>query len=130
MDEPAEARLSPEQILEQARALTGIETAPIEALYPIEYEPIRRFCHAAGDDNPLFLDPAYAGTTRYGAVICPPLGLRAVTVLPGGPLDHPFPAPPADLPLLPPIPGGRRMSMNLSVEWEFFVPVRVGDRIS
>ena len=132
MNEPANPtrRLTPEQILEEARQLIGVETEPIEALYPIEYEPIRRYCHAAGDSNPLFLDPEYARSTAYGEVLCPPLALRAVTMLPGEPLDNPFPEPPPDLSLLPEIPGGRRMSMNLEVEWEFFAPVRVGDRIS
>ena len=107
MNEPANPtrRLTPEQILEQARQLIGVETEPIEALYPIEYEPIRRYCHAAGDSNPLFLDPEYARATAYGAVLCPPLALRAVTMLPGEPLDSPFPKPPPDLPLLPEIPG-------------------------
>jgi acyl dehydratase len=132
MHEPAapSPRLTPAQILAAARQLIGVETAPIEAMYPIEYEPIRRYCHAAGDTNPLFLDPAHARSTAYGAVLCPPLALRAVMMLPGEPLDHPFPAPPPELPILPPIPGGRAMSMNLDVEWEFLAPVRVGDRIS
>ena len=41
--------------------------------YPVEYEPIRRFCHMVEDTNPLFLDPHYADTTKYVSVIVPPV---------------------------------------------------------
>jgi acyl dehydratase len=35
-------------------------------------ETIRRFALGSGDDNPLYLDPAYARTSRYGTLITPP----------------------------------------------------------
>jgi acyl dehydratase len=116
--------------LVECNRLLGFETEPVEALYPIEYEPIRRYCHAAWDDNPLFVDPEYARRSRFGEVLCPPLGLRAMTVLPGGPLDSPFPPFTGSLPTLPPLPLSMKQTVNLGVEWEFFRPVVVGDRIS
>lgn len=33
---------------------------------------IRHYAHGIGDDNPLWCDPDYAATTRYGAIIAPP----------------------------------------------------------
>ena len=34
--------------------------------------------YAIGDDNPLWLDPAYASNTRYGCTIAPPSFLLIV----------------------------------------------------
>jgi acyl dehydratase len=34
-------------------------------------EAIRNFAHGYGDDNPLYADPAYGATTRWGAQIAP-----------------------------------------------------------
>jgi acyl dehydratase len=63
----------PEEILEQARKLIDAETELFPDRYPIEYDPIRRFCHMSDDTNPLFLDPEYAHQTKHGEVLCPPL---------------------------------------------------------
>lgn len=123
-------QLTPEESLEEARQLIGVETEPVEALYPIEYEPIRRYCHAGWDENPLFTDPEYANRTRYGQVICPALGIMAIARFPGGPLDSPFPPPRQKLPELPPIRAPGKSNVVLGVEWEFFKPVKVGDRLS
>ena len=35
-------------------------------------ETIRRFALGSGDDNPLYVDPDYARTSRYGTLITPP----------------------------------------------------------
>ena len=35
-------------------------------------DAVRRFAICIGDDNPLFTDPGYAATTRWGGVIAPP----------------------------------------------------------
>jgi acyl dehydratase len=34
-------------------------------------EAIQRYCRTSGESNPLFTDPAYAATTRYGCQLCP-----------------------------------------------------------
>ena len=54
----------------------GRETAVVRGRYPVEYEAIRRHCHMVEDANPLFLDPEYAKTTKWGAVIAPPVMTR------------------------------------------------------
>jgi len=35
-------------------------------------DSVRHFAHGIGDDNPLWCDPAYASTTRYGGIVAPP----------------------------------------------------------
>ena len=53
---------SAEEVLKEARKLIGVETKPRQALYPVEHDPIRRFCHMTNDNNPLFLDPEVSKT--------------------------------------------------------------------
>ena len=62
-----------ERILPAARGQIGRETAVRWALYPVEHEPIRRWCHMVECNEPLDLDPGYAAGTRFGRVVCPPL---------------------------------------------------------
>ena len=92
--------------------------------YPVEYEPIRRFCHMVEDTNPLFLDPDYAARTKYGSVIAPP-------VMMGG-FSGPGIWPPVEdgvaLVRQVPTPGSRRI--NLTVEQEYLRPVKIGDRLT
>ncbi|GMV56290.1 MAG: acyl dehydratase [Betaproteobacteria bacterium] len=40
--------------------------------YEATLDTIRHFSHGAGDDNPLFCDPEYAKSSKYGDVIAPP----------------------------------------------------------
>jgi acyl dehydratase len=40
--------------------------------YEVSRDGIRHYAHGIGDDNPLWCDPEYAGTTRYGGLIAPP----------------------------------------------------------
>ncbi|MBI2848499.1 MAG: MaoC family dehydratase N-terminal domain-containing protein [Chloroflexi bacterium] len=114
---------TPEEILEEARKLIGTETKPVPMRYPVEYDPIRRYCHMNDDTNPLFLDPEYAKKTKYGEVICPPLFIGIA----GG--SGPWPPPKENAPTLPPVPTPGDRSINLTTEWEFFKPVKVGDRL-
>lgn len=118
----------PEEILREASKLIGYETEPVYSKYTIEYEPIRRYCHMSNDDNPLFLDPDYAKKTKYGAVILPPMTIRTL-VTPGSPGYWP-PTPPQEGTALPPVPTPGDRAINLTTEWEFFKPVKVGDRLS
>ena len=113
---------SVEQIYEEAKELIGVETETILGRYPVEYEPIRRYCHMVDDANPLFLDPDYAKNTKYGGVICPPFMVQNF-----GLFD---PWPPKEKPSLPSIPALGRRAINMATEWEFFKPVRIGDLIS
>jgi len=115
---------TPEQILEDARNLIGAETELREYPFPVEYDPIRRYCHMTEDDNPLFLDPDYARTAGYGDVVCPPLFVRYFSS------DPIWPPPAESTPALPPVPTAGNRAINLTTEFEFYHPVEVGDRLS
>lgn len=104
--------------------------------YPVEYDPIRRHCHMTGDTNPLFLDPVFARETGpYGEVIVPP-SLLPIYFASGGAWPR-RPRPKEDsqkskpkrlgFTLGVPTPGDR--GINMSTEWEFPEPIRVGDHL-
>jgi acyl dehydratase len=125
-----------ERILAEARLLIGTETPIRWARYPVEHEPIRRWCHMVECDAPLFLDPDYAARSAWGRTLCPPLMIPifATCSLPqrlsssGPEIDWPRLAPGDTIPDIPlPAPGTR--SINLGGELEFFAPVFVGDRL-
>ncbi len=117
----------PEEMVEIAKKFIGLETEPIPADYPVEYEPIRRWCQMVEDDNPLFLDPAYARKTKYGEVVCPSLALSIF----GGPGPGYFPQPPSATNVLSGVPTTPGSSVVfLGSGWEFYKVVKVGDHLS
>lgn len=108
---------TPEEFLEEARKMIGRETETISAPYPVEYEPIRRYCTMVDDDNPLFVSPDYARKTKYGEVILPPFAPFGIMLG-----ESPFAR------IRPPMPGS--YLINMAQEWEWKKPVKVGDRLS
>ncbi len=109
---------------EICRRYVGFQTAPARGRYPVEHDPIRRHCHMVDDNNPLFIDPGYAGTTSHGAVLCPPSGWLALYFASLGPWPAAFE------PLFPvvPTPGKRIVNMSQEVEWS--ARIKVGDHLS
>ena len=92
----------------------GHETPLVWGRYPVEHEPIRRHCHMLDDTNLRFLEEGH----------CPPVMVDFFASL--------GPWPPADYDILPlvariPTPGDRLINLNQEFEW--FLPVRVGDRL-
>ena len=81
-------------------------------------DAIRHFAEGVGDDNPLYLDPSYAGASPYGGLIAPPTfpdvfsnkGFTAEDGFHRGPLPGLFGLWAAD-------------------RWEFHQPVRLGDTL-
>ena len=51
--------------------------------YEATRDNIRHYAHGIGDDNPLWCDPAYGTTTRYGDIIALPSFLFACTLVSG-----------------------------------------------
>jgi len=80
----------------------------------VEKGAIIKFAQAIEDDNPVFNDEMAARESRYGGLIAPPTFLRSVGV------DRP--AFPYDVPFNRMLDGGS--------DWEYFHPVRAGDRIT
>ena len=68
-----------EQGLEALRQRIGvrIERQPEPWCHEATRDNIRHYAHGIGDDNPLWCDPEYAATTRYGGIIAPPSFLFA-----------------------------------------------------
>ncbi|GBD11021.1 hypothetical protein HRbin23_00671 [bacterium HR23] len=97
--------------LEALRKAVGTQSEPVT--YEVEGGHIRRFAEAIGDPNPLYNDEALARRSRYGGLIAPPTFLRAF--------------PPKSLPIPDP-PFTRRLDGGS--DWEYFEPVRPGDRIT
>jgi acyl dehydratase len=79
----------------------------------VEESAIRRFAAAIGDSNPLYSDPEFARTTRWGGIIAPPTFLCL--------LMPPLPIPAIDY-------GTSRL--NGGTEFHSVVPVRPGDVIT
>ncbi|RAI02436.1 acyl dehydratase [Acuticoccus sediminis] len=63
----------------RARIGVKIEKTVEPWCYEATRDNIRHYAHGIGDDNPLWCDPAYARTTRYGDVIALPSFLFATS---------------------------------------------------
>ena len=63
-----------DEALDSLRRLIGVPIA--DTVEPWCYEAtrdnIRHYAHGIGDDNPLWCDPAYAATARFGTIVAPP----------------------------------------------------------
>lgn len=99
-------------VTDEVRAHIGTRGEP--RVYEIERGAIRRFAEAIGDPNPLFNDEAAARDTRFGGMIAPPTFCRS--------LGSGIPQIKLDLPGFRALDGGS--------EWEYFRPIRPGDRIT
>ncbi|MDH4075987.1 MAG: MaoC family dehydratase N-terminal domain-containing protein, partial [Acidimicrobiia bacterium] len=76
IDEPNEQRFATitDDALNSLRRLIGVPiTDTVEPwCYEATRDNIRHYAHGIGDDNPLWCDPGYAATTRYGTIVAPP----------------------------------------------------------
>ncbi len=82
--------------------------------YEVERGAIRRFAEAIGDPNPLFNSDKDARNSRFGGVIASPTFCRSMMAA--------FPEVRID------IPGNR--GLDGGSDWEYFEPIRPGDRIT
>jgi acyl dehydratase len=99
-------------ISDEMRAAINVESEPYTNA--VEQGAIEKFARAIGDTNPLFSDEAAARKSRYGGIIAPPTFFRSLR---SGPskvdVQSPYPA-----------------NLDGGSEWEYFEPVRPGDRIT
>ncbi len=100
-------------ISDEHKKFIGIESEPIT--YDVERGAIRLFAQAIEDRNPLFNDEQKARKTRFGGMIATPTFVR---------LLMPREMPRVDIPNLP------KRLLDGGSEWEFFHPIRPGDRIT
>ena len=100
------------RITQEMRDAIGVESEPVT--YEVERGAVKKFAEAIGDPNPLFNDEAAARKTRHGGLIAPPTFLRWMQ--PG----------PAKVDMT----GAGSVRLDGGSEWEYFEPVRPGDRIT
>ena len=97
---------------EMRRAAIGLESDP--KTIEVEKGAIIKFAEAIGDENPVYNDEEAARASRYGGLIAPPTFLRsAVSARPELPFEVPF-----------------ERLLDGGSDWEYFEPVRPGDRIT
>ena len=97
---------------EMRQKAIGIETKPRDL--EVEKGAIKRFAESIGDPNPLWNDEAAARRSRYGGLIAPPTFLRSAGITrPPLPFETPY-----------------ERRLDGGSEWEYFEPLRVGDRIT
>ncbi|HLZ69389.1 MAG TPA: MaoC family dehydratase N-terminal domain-containing protein [Dehalococcoidia bacterium] len=106
------------------REWIGRSTPVTAGRYPVEHDPIRRHCQMVEDRNPLFLDPEFAATTRFGGVISPP----TLTDYFAGRGAWPPSTEGAAFIRQVPTRGDRLINMNQTLE--FLRPARVGERLA
>ena len=98
----------------QLRCRLGQEvTGPPPYLTEATRDAIHHWAEAIGDDNPLWLDAAYARTTRWGTMLAPPTMLYAFDRLSIGYRGG--------------LPGVHAMFGGTN--WTFYHPTRLGDRV-
>ncbi|MFP6567824.1 MAG: MaoC family dehydratase N-terminal domain-containing protein [Dehalococcoidia bacterium] len=99
-------------ITDEMRAAINVESEPL--VNAVEAGAIKKFARAIGDTNPLFNDEEAARDSRYGGLIAPPTFCRSLN---SGPtkvnVQSPYPA-----------------ALDGGSEWEYFEPIRPGDRIT
>lgn len=99
-------------INEGLQSLVGVESE--SRTHDVERGAIVRFAEAIGDPNPIYRDEIQARRSRYGGIIAPPTFLRSMRP---GPwrveIKNPF-----------------QRNLDGGSEWEFFEPIRPGDRIT
>ena len=99
-------------ITPEMRAAIGVESEPRTS--EVEKGAIIKFAEAIGDTNPIYNDEAAARQSRYGGMVAPPTFLRSMSA---GPLNVDV-----RIPYSANLDGGS--------EWEYFEPIRPGDRIT
>ena len=105
----SQAPVITEEIRQQS---IGTESPPVTL--EVEKGAIARFSEAIEDPNPLYIDEVAARRSRYGGIIATPTFLRNLRT---ERLELPF-----EEKFQRVLDGGS--------EWEYFEPVRVGDRIT
>lgn len=92
--------------------------------YEVEKGAIARFADAVGDPNPIYSDEDYASQSRFRSIISPPGFFGWPVKLRSAPPDE-FSTMIESL-----TAAGYGRILDGGIEWEFFKPVRAGDRLT
>ena len=101
-------------ITEQMRQMVGVEAPPYSI--GVERADLLRFIEATGEENPSFVKESWARGRGYGGVVFPPTFFCPDPIIAAdrAGLRRPWPF---------------KYSIDGGSEWEFFLPVRVGDTL-
>jgi acyl dehydratase len=99
-------------VTDEIKRRIGLQSEPF--VVEVERGAIRRFAEAIGDPNPVFNDEKAARKSRFGTMIAPPTFCRSLGAVP----------------LLREIGLGTHRILDGGSEWEYFEPIRPGDRIT
>jgi acyl dehydratase len=112
MTNEVDARI--DEFVARTREMTGSEVRERDPWNTeASADAIRHFAYGTDDGNPLWLDPDYAAKGRYKKIVAPPAFVVSVLypILHGAPMDAPL------------------SSLIGGVEYEWFLPVFVGDKL-
>jgi acyl dehydratase len=104
--------MSDKLVTEQTKKLIGLQAEPFTV--EVERGAIRRFAEAIGDPNPAFNDERAARKTRFGTMVAPPTFCRSFGAVP----------------MVRELKLGTHRVLDGGSEWEYFEPIRAGDRIT
>ena len=90
----------------------------------VEKGAIARFAEAVGDPNPLYWDEEFAAKSRYGSIIAPP-GFFGWPQKRDAGLQNDLAVLVASL-----AAAGFGRILDGGIDWEFFKPVRAGDKLT
>jgi acyl dehydratase len=122
-DDPSYGKITPEGVA-RMRARIGVPVPQDPPINRVAHEDtIRRFAYGYGDDNPLWSDPDHAAASPWGGIVAPPGYLLTMGL--------------SETKEIPPEVRARGAGALAGVheffsgnEWEWFVPVRPGDRLT
>jgi acyl dehydratase len=111
------------------KSLIGVESDLVEGPDEVCKPMIRHWCEMVEDANPLYTDDEYAKDSEFGEVISPPVMARTWTMPPWW-SPQPYQEDQSN-PLVRVIQVLESTSqIQLEIEEEYFLPIRLGDRLS
>jgi len=115
-----------DEAFERSRTRIGVPQPLVTPPHNLEVsrDGLRHFANGYGDDNPLFCDEGYAARTRWGGLINPPALLYTM-----GEDASPRPVPPENKALLRGDPFAGLGSYQAVMEFEWWRPLMIGDRL-
>ena len=115
-----------DESFDRSRARIGVPVKQPNRPHNLEVtiDGIRHFADGYGDDNPLYCDEEYGARTRWGGQLAPPAFLYTM-----GEDAAPRPTPPEHAAVLKGDPFAGLGSYQAVMEFEWWTPLRIGDRL-
>ncbi|HLS75797.1 MAG TPA: MaoC family dehydratase N-terminal domain-containing protein [Nocardia sp.] len=120
---PAPAGVLTDEAFERSRKRIGIPDRPLTPHnLEVTADGTRHFAYGYGDDNPLYCDPDYGKNSRWGGLIAPPNFVYTMGENAAPPLT------PEQKAIMKGDPFAGLGSYQAVMEFEYFRPLRLGDR--